>query len=430
MSGAGLRIGVRGGPAGLGGFGGVQPAEPASAGPSDGARSGSIRRTVVGESGGYASGAAQGEQLRALGQVATRPTARSAIDRTIGKNLAAALGDQTLEANAANAKHLDRMSGSTAVIAQIEKLPGRLDAIATFKVRDAFKLYEHCFPNPDEREPIQEIKARVKQFAQSPSPDGADFHVHVFADAQRAVVGYSQGSVVPSDAGMFYYWQYGCVADGDYMKAHAKRDVNPRQNGVLNTIHGVNAATLNAAAAKQGVPALGLLWESEPRGLGDDAASIKFTDTRLAVHNRAGGRVMMGVTAEGELVNLHLQPRLTADSEPIALHMMYRPLKYEEGDEQKRGELKKSDAASMMNAWIGNFRREGFPEADVKEAEDEIRARFARCERVVLLPAGQVPDAITLAKTDPILKQQILDMYGVGSLDEARRVYDDAMRAA
>lgn len=173
-----------------------------------------------------------------------------------------------------------------------------------------------------------------------------------------------------------------------------------------------------------------MVWESEPRGLGDDAASIKFTDTRLAVHTRAGGRVMMGVTGDGELVNLHLQPRLTADSEPIALHMMFRPLKYQEGEEQQRGELKKSDAESMMNAWIGNFRREGFAEKDVKEAEDEIRARFARCDRVVLLPAREVPDAITLAKTDPILEKQLLDMYGVANLGEARRFYDDAMRAA
>jgi hypothetical protein len=428
-----LRASARMGMAGPGGLGGsLSSRTPGTSGPgaSDTDRTGPTRRTAVGEPGGYTSGAVHGEQRRALGQVTTRPTARSALERTVGKNLAAALGDQTLEANAANARHLDRMSASTAVIAQIERLPGRLDSIATFKVGDAFRLYEHCFPNPDEREPIKEIKDRLRRYAQSPSPDGADFHVHVFADAQRAVVGYSQGSVVPSDAGMFYYWQYGCVADGEYMKAQTKRDVNPRQHGVLNTIHGVNAATLNAAAAKEGVPALGMLWESEPRGLGADPDSIKFTDTRLAVHTRAGGRVMMGVTAEGELVNLHLQPRLTADSEPIALHMMYRPLKYEEGDEQKRVDMKKSDAASMMNAWISNFRREGFAEVDVKEAEDEIRARFDRCERVVLLPAAQVPDAITLAETDPILKQQLFDMYGVGCLDEARRVYDEAMRAA
>ncbi|MCK6545789.1 hypothetical protein L6R52_07970 [Myxococcota bacterium] len=367
-------------------------------------------------------------EAKVVGLVETRPKDVGAIDRTLGKTLKLALGRHTLAANAANARHLEHMERSSNVVASIEKLPGRLGSIATFKLREAFRLYEHCFPNPDEREPVADIRARVKQFAESPSPDGADFHVHVFADADRAVVGYSQGSVVPSDAGVFYYWQYGCVADREYMRAQYGKDVNPRERGILNTIHGVNAATLAAASEKTGQPALGLVWESEPRGLGDDAASIKFTDTRLAVHTRAGGRVMIGRTAEGELINLHLQPRLTPDSEPIALHMMFRPLKYEEGDEQKRGTMKKADAESLMMAWIDNFRTEGFPEKDVAEAEAEIRARFARCAEIVLLPASEVPDAITLAKTDPILKKQILDMYGVDSLDAARKVCDDALR--
>lgn len=377
----------------------------------------------------YEPGAVQAERLRAVGRVDTRPRAESAIDRTIGKNLKLALGRHTLAASAANDKHLRKMEQSAGGVAQIEKLPGRLGSIATFKPREAFRLYEHCFPNPDEREPIQDIKDRVKQYAEHPSEDGGNFHVHVFADADRAVIGYSQGSVVPADAGLFYYWQYGCVADRQYMKDNYGKDTNPREQGVLNTIHGVNAATLAAAAEQHGKPALGMVWESEPRGLGDDAASIKFTDTRLAVHNRAGGRVMMGVDDDGALVNLHLQPRLTADSEPIALHMMYRPLKYAEGEESQRGALKKSDAESLMSAWVDNFRREGFAPKDVDEADAEIRARFARCSKIVLLPASEVPDAVTLAKTDPILEKQLLEMYGVATLADARKVYDDAMRA-
>jgi hypothetical protein len=368
-------------------------------------------------------------QAKVIGQVNTRPDEQAAIDRTLGKTLRRALGGQTLAANAANAKHLERMERSTAVVAHIERLPGRLDSIATFKLREAFRLYEHCFPNADEREPVADIKARVKRFAEAPPADGADFSVHVFTDAERAVVGYSQGSVVPSDAGVFYYWQYGCVADQAYMREHYGKDTNPRQQGLLNTIHGVNAATLAAAEAATGQRALGLVWEAEPRGLGGDAASIAFTDTRLAVHTRAGGRVMLGRTDDGELVNLHLQPRLTASSEPIALHMMFRPLKYEEGEENERATLAKPDAEALMMAWIDNFRREGFAETDVAEAEAEIRARFARCSEIVLLPANEVPDAITLAETDPILKRQLLAMYGVDDLDAARRVFDAALRA-
>jgi len=75
--------------------------------------------------------------------------------------------------------------------------------------------------------------------------------------------------------------------------------------------------------------------------------------------------------------------------------------------------------------WIENFRREGFAHEDVKEAEDEIKARFARCAEVVLLPAKDVPDVVELAKTDPILQKQVLEMYGATSLGDARAFLDE-----
>jgi hypothetical protein len=380
--------------------------------------------------GGFDDGRAAGQQRRVLGaEPARASTARSAIDAAMGTNLQKALGGGTITSAAANAKHGRKMEESSAVVAVVEKLPGRLGSITAFKPDEAFQLYEHCFPNPDEREPVADIKDRLKRYDAGADADGAGFHATAFADKDGHVVGYAQGSTVPSTEGLFYYWQYGCVADRDYMKETYGKDVNPRDHGVLNTIHGVNAATLEATAQKTGSPALGMMWESEPRGLGDDASSIQFTDKRLAIHNRAGGRVLMGMTSDGGLVNLHLQPRLTADSEPIALHVMFRPLAYKEGDEEQRGSMPKAAAEAMMMGWVDNFRREGFDEKDVGEAEAEIKARFARCDQIVLLPAGEVPDAVTLAKTDTILEKQLLDMYGVTSLAAARDFYDQAMHA-
>ncbi|MCA9550718.1 MAG: hypothetical protein KC933_11835 [Myxococcales bacterium] len=364
----------------------------------------------------------------ALGQVDSRGAESAAIDRAAGVHLLKVLGDQTLAANAANPKHLAKMAEAAEIIGTIDRMPGNLNSVATFRPKQAFALYEHCFPNPDEREPVADIRARLKEYPNGAHEDGGGFHALAITDKKGSVIGYTQGSTVPSEAGLFYYWQYGCVADGDYMKSAYAKDANPREHGVMSTIHGVNAATLNATADQVQKPALGIVWESEPRGLGDDPSSIQFTDTRLQIHNRAGGRIMMGVAADGELINLHLQPRLTADSEPIALHMMYRPLQYEEGEERQRGEMKKADAESMMLAWLNNFRVEGFAEKDVKEAEGEVQARLARCEKIVLLPADQVPDVVTLAATDKILEQQVLDMYGVGSLAEARAFYQQAMQ--
>jgi hypothetical protein len=129
-------------------------------------------------------------------------------------------------------------------------------------------------------------------------------------------------------------------------------------------------------------------------------------------------------------VNLHLQPSLGEGKDAIALHMMFRPLKYEEGEEMKRGEMKKTDAEAILLAWANNFRVEGFAEKDVAAAEKVMSDRIKSCEKVVLLPASEVPDVVTLAKNDPILRQQVLDMYGVKDLGAARRFYDAAMSAS
>lgn len=369
------------------------------------------------------------EHKQTVGQVETERRQTSAIDRTVGVHFQKVLFGETLAGAAANEKHLRKMEQSADLIGHLERLPGKLGSVTAFKPNAAFKLYEYAFPNPDEREPVADIKARLKDFDKGAQEDGSGFFALAIADKDRNVVGYTQGSTVPSDAGLFFYWQYGCVADRNFMKDKYGADVNPREQGVLNTIHGANAATLVATAKQTGQTPIGSIWESEPRGLGEDPASIQFTAKRLQIHNQAGGRVMMGMTAEGELVNLHLQPRLTADSEPIALHMMFRPLKYKEGDELKKGEIPKSDGEAMMLAWINNFRVEGFPEKDVAEAEAEIKARLGRAAKIVLLPASDVPDAITLAKTDEILKKQILDMYDVKDLTAARKFYEEAMTA-
>ena len=84
---------------------------------------------------------------------------------------------------------------SHVLVASIERLsPKSLPSLGP----KAFELYEHSFPNPDEREPIEEIIDRIKRYATSgPDADGGDFHSHVFLDDQGRVIAYSQGSVMP-----------------------------------------------------------------------------------------------------------------------------------------------------------------------------------------------------------------------------------------
>lgn len=364
-----------------------------------------------------------------MAAVETRGSTQHPMDAALGVHFQKVLGGQTLSGNAANAKHFAKLEHAAELIGTIERFPGKLGSVATMKTADAFKLYRYLFPNEDEREETGVIKARLKAYDQGPKANGEGFFALGITDKKGHVIGYTQGSTVPSEQGLFYYWQYGGVADRAYMKKNYGEDVNPREHGVLNTIHAANAAALQATAAAAGRPALGMIWESEPRGLGDNAKDIQFTAKRLDIHNKAGGRVMMGLTAEGELVNLHLQPSLGEGKSPIALHMMYRSLQYQEGEELKRGELGKEDAEAILMAWANNFRVEGFAEKDVAAAEAEIKGRIDRCARIVLLPASEVPDVVTLAAKDERLREQVLDMYGVKTLAEARSFYEQAMNA-
>lgn len=368
-------------------------------------------------------------EVDAVKGVATKKDQKQPIDLALGLHFQKVLGTQTLTANAANDKHGQKLQDASKLIETIERFPGRLSSVTSMKTENAFKLYRYLFPNKDEREETSVIKDRLKVYDQGALPSGEGFFALGITDKKNNVIAYTQGSTVPCDQGVFYYWQYGGVADANYMKKNYGRDVNPREHGVLNVIHAANAATLSAAATTAGKPALGMIWESEPRGLGETSSDIQFTAKRLEIHNRAGGRVMMGMTKEGELVNLHLQPSLGEGKDPIALHMMYRPLAYEEGEEMKRGEMKKEDAASMLAAWTNNFRVEGFAEKDVAAAEAEMKTRMDGCAKILLLPASEVPDVVTLAKNDEILERQVLAAYGVKDLSGARAFYDAAMAA-
>jgi len=107
----------------------------------------------------------------------------------LGDSLALTLGSKQL----LSLSHSSPVSH--VLVSSIERLsPSTLDTLGP----KAFELYEHSFPNPDEREPITDIIARIQRYASTgPDPDGGDFHAHVFLDPAKRVIAYSQGSVMP-----------------------------------------------------------------------------------------------------------------------------------------------------------------------------------------------------------------------------------------
>lgn len=252
---------------------------------------------------------------------------------------------------------------------------------------------------------------RMRTYEVGPDEDGGEFHAHAFLNGENQVVGYSQGSVMRcgEGGGMVYFWQYGVVNEMS------------RGKGVSKLFHLVNDSVLRFAADRKKVKSLGEIWETEPKGLGVGGEEIKFTKQRLQVHCRAGGRIMLGVSNDGEFFNLHIQPRLTKDSQPIELHLMYRSNASVE-------RVSIDMAKDIVIGFFDNFRREGVVDlGDIAEAQNEIENRLKSCHRIVLLDDSQVPDVVTLAETNQNLENQIFGMYGVDTLAQARAYYELAM---
>ena len=227
---------------------------------------------------------------------------------------------------------------------------------------------------------------------------------------------------------MAYFWQYGAVADELFLKtAYGVTEFSARKLGVSKLMHAIHDKTLASCATRLKTTPLGELWESEQKGLGETDTDIQFTHQRLMIHSKSGGMVMLGRDkASARLINLHLQPRLTKDTEPIALHLMLRTMGC--SSVQKPTVMTVDLARSIIVAgFLDNFIREGFDVADVDEAKAEINSRLDHCDEVHLLPASDVPDVITLAEGDALLTKQLLALYKVDTLRLAREKQDKAM---
>lgn len=285
----------------------------------------------------------------------------------------------------------------------------------------AFALFAHSFPNPDEREPVEDIVQRIKRYELAgPDADGGEFHSHVFLNAKRQVLAYSQGSVMPCGKdGLCYFWQYGCVADGDFTQKHYSFPTGARNQGLSKWMHWVNTETLGCCAARKGLKSLDLeVWETEQLGLGANELEVKYAATRLQIHTKSGARVLLGLKKDGKtFVNPYVQSRLSPESDPIVLHLLVR---------QKTASMEIGmDAAKaiVLRGLVENFRREGFPKQDVDEVELEMQNRFAECDKIVLLSFHELPTAFELARTDKLFESQLVKLYQCHSLREAELQY-------
>jgi len=281
------------------------------------------------------------------------------------------------------------------------------------KKGEAFKqgmqLYETLFPNKDERESTKDITDRLKK-------DDGTYHVLIAVDkGEKNVIGYNAFSTVPlADKKVMVYWQYGGVADNKYMQKRARPDDNFRRQGIGTDFyvirHGLAAQDAQKMGHKNGV--VGTILEAEFPGQGETASDIAYTASRLDIHNKNGAKIMLAKMADGSLMSLHMQPKLDEDSNPLMLLMLFRPLNYTDQEAKTTTTMDKKTARSIIMSWIGNFDKEEFDPKDVDYARQILKTRLDKAVEILLVPPSEVPTMTEMAKSDPVLREQIIRDYG------------------
>ncbi|GEM_PF-2385621 len=258
----------------------------------------------------------------------------------------------------------------------------------------SLELYRKAFPNPDEREDDDCIFDRLEN-----KEKGYNhlFHAISILDERGRVVGYSQFTIMPvSEHAVVVYAQYSCIRP------------RVRGKGLYKAIWDIR----HAIAKESGKEVVGTMFETEFVGQANDEKGIQFTKQRHEVFRKIGAKAVMIECEDGSLLNPIIQPRLSADTNPVMLHMF---LKLFPGEASKGEgiEMDKELAKSIALSYIDNFDREGFDKQDVDEARQEVLRRFGRANRVLLIDPQDLPTIVELAKNDPVLRAQIERDYGL-----------------
>lgn len=304
-----------------------------------------------------------------------------------------------------------------------------------FKPEDAQALYEYLFPNPDEAESWDDdILPRLQEMRELPNSPGLQekygksrFHA-VVGQKEGATVAYTQFSTMPLENGQVVaFWQYGGVPDKKFMQERYSRDESYRQRDIGRALyalrHKIAADDAKEMGFEKGVA--GTILEAEMIGQGDNPDDIRYTKKRLDIHRKLGAKAIMLRMEDGSLETAHLQPRLSADSNPIQLTMMYRPLHYDKSKLGQEEPMDKSLAQALIMSYVDNFDREGFDPKDVAEARQILLEKFNRAKEAVLLPPEKLPTITELAKHDSLLRAQVERDYG--SIEEQEALIKEAL---
>jgi len=287
--------------------------------------------------------------------------------------------------------------------------------------RLAQKLYEHLFPNKDEREPWRKILYRLKRMGNFPSDEllkKGRPHVIVILN-ERRVVGYSQFLTLPAgENDVVVYAEYAGLADEKFMRRNYSGRESFRGKGLYKHIFNLGHAIASAESEKKGGVVIGTIGDVEMLGQGGSIEEIKLSRNRLVVFYKLGFRAVMADMGDF-LKTILMQPRLDKDSEPMLLQLMFAPM-----DKTKVSEETLKEVAM---AYINCFYDETFDKEDVDYAKRIMEERIREARKLILVESVEkLPLVTELAKHDELLKAQIERQFG-RSIDEQEEAIKTAL---
>lgn len=222
-------------------------------------------------------------------------------------------------------------------------------------------LYVKSFSKRTERERSDLIIQRLAKEEAGDRLAVAPYRLIGLKDAAGAAIGAAHISVLPLPGGQFAvpYLQY------IYVRPESRRlDMSE----VLHTmVLGVAAAD----AAKEGRTVPFTLFETEPRGHGDDDLSRAFSHSRAQIHDKTGGVGLVLIRdKDGKELSAHVQPGLEEGDPPLTMIWVIRqsPAPGRSYDIQALG-------SDLLAAYYQSLRDEGFPEHNIRTAEEIVQKR-------------------------------------------------------
>ncbi|MFH0737123.1 MAG: hypothetical protein V1827_00145 [Candidatus Micrarchaeota archaeon] len=283
---------------------------------------------------------------------------------------------------------------------------------------DLKALYNHTFSNPDERSPWARIESEIAIHSAVGAPElarlGYRWRLHALAAVKEGrVVGFSFFKSIQVDLANFAIaLMYTGAADHAYSKMEYGIDKSFRSLGLASTF-GVlaHAIALEDAEMAGCTTVAGMISEAELIGQGKTLEEIRFTRTRLDIHAK-NGKLPLMLEVGGKWMAPIIQPALRSDSNPLILHMLFKPLSFKVDAASGIGEISLEMASKLVHTYISMFRSDGYPAETLEAPKNEMLRRIQAARRAVLMQPSAVPDIVRLAESDPMLMTQIERDHG------------------